>query len=184
MYELLLLVSGTLLSGLVSFVVARATARHTISATGRAEAAVALVSSLERIGTLVEQADGDLVGADEFADAFVEWDQIWRVERHRLPSTWAAIDRDLRDAVGQFAGGVVASGLDRRMRSQPLSEPSWQWQTNAELYLKYLGCAVMAATHRRPRRPMHYGEWLAANDVGPAGRCRVRPTGSPSSARA
>ncbi len=112
-------------------------ARHDRIAQSR-EATDRLLSPLRRLRALGRDSFDDMKHPRAWSEAITEFAHACDDYAYRLPDGWGHLQRSVRSAVGEFAGGVVFSDLDKRMVDYPLPQPDPEWLSNAVEYLDYV----------------------------------------------
>lgn len=163
--QISLLLLSAVVSGFVSFVVARVSTRYDYKLARRSRAIEHLAPHLYGLQDLVIVANPGIVSGREISDAIVEWNKAWKTYRIGLPRDWGFIYREANAAIGEFAGPQRFAAIDRTVWDKPLDEYNWAWQTNAEFYLGHLAGCVARCDDRRPRKPLKFDAWLRDNDV-------------------
>lgn len=132
------------------------------------EAADLLLPHLRHLRALARDSEIDDAHPRAWSEAVTGLARAYDDIGHRLPDEWHHLHRSVRGAVGEFAGGVAMSDLDKRMVDYPLPPHDHEWLTNA---LEYLDYAISQLQHWRddpsPRRGQDqhlraFDPWLAA----------------------
>ena len=134
---LLPLVSGVALGVLGDRLTFRRDARNDQIVLAR-EAATRLLPELRRLRDLARDSRHDELHPRAWAEAITGFTRAYDDFGHRLPAGWRHIQRSVRAAVGEFAGGVVDADLDKRMVDYPLPARDYTWLNNAIDYLEYV----------------------------------------------
>lgn len=131
------------------------------------EAADLLLPHLRRLRALARDSEHDDAHPRAWSEAVTGLARAYDDIGHRLPDGWQHLHSSVRGAVGEFAGGVVMSDLDKRMVDYPLPPHNREWLMHASDYLDY---AISQLQHWRddpsPRRTrgqdlLAFDSWLA-----------------------
>jgi hypothetical protein len=166
------LASGAALGVLGDRLTLRREARNDQIALAR-EATSRLLPELRRLRDLARDSRHDELHPRAWAEAITGFTRAYDDFGHRLPDGWRHVQRSVRAAVGEFAGGVVDADLDKRMVDYPLPVHDHVWLNNAIDYLEYVIWKVQvwndAPLSRQVQRLplLAFDPWLAARSSVP-----------------
>lgn len=102
------------------------------------EAARLLAPAVRRLqGLTRDSTEGAGRHPRAWSEAMAAFVDAYELTGHRLPPPWRHLKHSVRAAVGEFAGGVAVSDVDRRLIDYPLPKHSEEWRTAADDYLGY-----------------------------------------------
>lgn len=97
------------------------------------EAARLLAPSLRRLQGLVRySAEGGARHPGAWSEAMASFVDAFELVGHRLPPGWRHLQRSVRCAVGEFAGAVAVSDIDKRLVDYPLPDHNGEWRATAD----------------------------------------------------
>jgi hypothetical protein len=131
------LVSGVALGVLGDRLTLRRDAHNDQIALAR-EAAGRLLPELRRLRDLARDSRHDELHPRQWGEAVTGFTRAYDDYGHRLPDRWQHVQRSVRAAVGEFAGGVVDADFDKRLVDYPLPARDYTWLNNAIDYLEYV----------------------------------------------
>jgi hypothetical protein len=142
----------------------------------RAAAAADLADALHRLRPLTRHADVAPVNAGQVAKAMQDFEDL--AERHRftLPPHLAAIQREVRAAMGNCFGAPGWAGLGMRLADQQLATFDPHWWDITHSYLNHVNFCLQdwrtAPTRRKPSKLTYFHAWRADEDVAYFGYTR------------
>jgi hypothetical protein len=103
------------------------------------ESADALLGSLRTLRDIARDSDSDeSLHQGRWTEGIIAFGRTCDDHEHRLPDRWRHLGHSARAAVGEFAGGVAMSHIDKRMVDYPTPIFDAVWHDNAVSYLEYV----------------------------------------------
>lgn len=152
-------------SVLGSWLVAKRTVRAERASSAHAAAVDKLLPALARLRALVHESSVKRLDPEDVAAAISEFESLCMQHAAALPTGMRSIRRDVREAVGNYFGGVSLASIDPRMASYPLSEPDGYWREISISYLEYVMVKAQQTLMQPNTSPMvHFSEWRRDED--------------------